>query len=196
MTTGKTIGLTRWIFVSKIMSLLFNMLSRLVMGFPCGLAGKESTCNTGDLGLIPGLGRSLGEGKGYPLHYSGLENSMDWIVHGVKKSQTRLSDFHFQVGHSFSSEEQVSFNFMAAITICSDFGAQENKVCHCFHCFPIYLPWSDGTGCHELSILSWVLSQLFPFTLPLSSRGSLVPTMPSWLPKQPTSFFFFFLIEV
>ena len=46
----------------------------------------------------------------------------------------------FVVGHSFSSKEQASFNFMAAITICSDFGAQENKVCHCFHCFPIYLP--------------------------------------------------------
>ena len=46
------------------------------------------------------------------------------------------------------------FNFMAAVTICSDFGAQENKVCHCFHCFPIYLPWSDGTGCHDLSFLN------------------------------------------
>ena len=50
----------------------------------------------GDLGLIPGLGRSPGEGKGYPLQYSGLENSMDCIVHGVAKSRTRLSDFHFQ----------------------------------------------------------------------------------------------------
>ena len=64
-------------------------------GFPCGSAGKESACNAGDLGLIPGLGRSPGEGKGYPLQYSGLENSMDCIVHGVAKSQTRLSDFHF-----------------------------------------------------------------------------------------------------
>ena len=43
---------------------------------------------------------------------------------------------------------------MAAVTICSDFGAQENKVSHRFHCFPIYLPWSDGTGCHELSFLN------------------------------------------
>ena len=51
--------------------------------FPCGSAGKESTCNVGDLGSIPGLGRSPGEGKGYPLQYSGLENSMDCIVHGV-----------------------------------------------------------------------------------------------------------------
>ena len=63
----------------------------------CGSAGKESTCNVGDLGSIPGLGRSSGEGKGCPLQYSGLENSMDYIVvHGVAKSRTRLGDFHFQ----------------------------------------------------------------------------------------------------
>ena len=61
----------------------------------CGSAGKDSTCNAGDLGLTPGLGRSPGEGKGYPLQYSGLENSMDCIVQGVTKSRTRLSDFHF-----------------------------------------------------------------------------------------------------
>ena len=65
------------------------------MGFPGGSAGKESTCNAGDLGSIPGLGRFLGEGKVYPLQYSGLENSMDFIVHGVTKSWTQLSDFHF-----------------------------------------------------------------------------------------------------
>ena len=65
------------------------------LGFPCGSAGKESICNAGDLGSIPGLGRSPGEGKGYPLQFSGLENSMDYIVHGVAKSQTQLSDFHF-----------------------------------------------------------------------------------------------------
>ena len=69
------------------------------LGFPCGSAGKESTCNAGDLGLISGLGRSHGEGKGYPLQYSGLENSMDCIVHGVAKSQTRLSDFHFHFSY-------------------------------------------------------------------------------------------------
>ena len=70
MTTGKTIALTRWTFVGKVMSLLF-------------------------------------------IRYLGL----------------------------FSCKEQASFNFMAAVTICSDFGAHENKVCHCFHCFPIYLLW-------------------------------------------------------
>ena len=99
------------------------------MGFPHSSVGKESTCNAGDLGLIPGLGRSPregigyplqyswaslvaqlvknppavqepwvrspGEGKGYPLQYSGLENPMDCIGHGVTKSWTQLSDFHF-----------------------------------------------------------------------------------------------------
>ena len=63
-------------------------------GFTCGSAGKESG-NAVDLGLIPGLGRSPGEGKGYPFQYSGLENSKDCIVQRVKKGLTRLSDFHF-----------------------------------------------------------------------------------------------------
>ena len=72
MTTGKTIALTRWIFVGKVISLLFNMLSKLVIAF-------------------------------FP-------------------------------------KEQASFNFMTVVTICSDFGAPQNKVCHCFHCFPIYMP--------------------------------------------------------
>ena len=58
------------------------------LGLPGGSAGKESACNAGDPGSIPGLGRSPGEGKGYPLQDSGLENSMDCIVHGVAKSRT------------------------------------------------------------------------------------------------------------
>ena len=85
MTTGKIMALTRWTFISKVMSLLFNMLSRFVI---------------------------------------------------------------------FSSKKQASFNFMAAVTVLSDCGAQENKVCHCFHCLPIYFPWSDGTGCHDLRFLN------------------------------------------
>ena len=56
---------------------------------------KKYACNAGDLGSARGLGRSPREGKGYPLQYSGLENSMDCIVHGVAKSQTQLSNFHF-----------------------------------------------------------------------------------------------------
>ena len=86
MITGKTIALTRWTFVGKVISLLFNMLSRFF--------------------------------------------------------------------HCFSSKEQAYFNFMTVDTICSNFGAQKNKVCHCFHCHPIYLPWSDGTRCHDLSFLN------------------------------------------
>ena len=84
-TTGKTKTLTRWTFVGKVMSLLFNMLSRLIRTFL-----PRSKC----------------------------------------------------------------LNFMAAVTICSDFGVQKNKVCHCFHWFPIYLLWSDETGCHDLSFLN------------------------------------------
>ena len=57
--------------------------------------GNESSCDVGDLGSIPGLARSPGEGSNYPLQYSGLENSRDCIVHGVTKSQTQLSDFRF-----------------------------------------------------------------------------------------------------
>ena len=65
------------------------------LGFSCDSAGKESACNAGDLGLIPGLKRSPGQGKGYSFQYSGLENSMDYIVHGVAKSWTWLSNLHF-----------------------------------------------------------------------------------------------------
>ena len=65
------------------------------LGFPCGSAGKESACNAGDLGSIPGFGKSPGEGKGYPLQHSGLENSMGCKVHGVTKNWTGLSYFHF-----------------------------------------------------------------------------------------------------
>ena len=76
-------------------------------GFSGGSDGKESACNAGDLGLIPGLGKSPGVGKVYPLQYSCLENAMDCIVCGVTKSRTQLSDFHFTswaLGHTgFSS---------------------------------------------------------------------------------------------
>ena len=84
--TGKTIALTIWTFVSKVMSLIFNMLSRFVRAF------------------LPRSNRLL--------------------------------------------------FFVAAVTVCSDFIAQENKICHCFHFSPIYLPWSDGARCHDLSFLN------------------------------------------
>ena len=64
------------------------------LGFPGSSAGKESACNAGDLGSNPGLARYPGEGKGYPLQHSDLENQEPCIVHGVAKSWTQLSDFH------------------------------------------------------------------------------------------------------
>ena len=108
MTTRKTIALTIWTLVGKMMSLLFNMLSRLVIAF-------------------------------FP--------------------RSKATDI-----------------------TCSDFRAQENKVSHYFHCFPIYLPWSDGTRCHDLSFFEcWVLSQIFHSLLSFSSRGCLV--LLCFLPK-------------
>ena len=80
--------------VGKILWRRDRLPTPVFLGLPCDSAGKKSTCNAGDLGLIPGLGKSPGEGKGYPLQYSGLENPMDCVVHGVTKSQTQLNDFH------------------------------------------------------------------------------------------------------
>ena len=107
MTTGKTIALSRWAFVGKVMSQLFNILSRLIMAF---------------------LPRSK-----YIL--------ISWL----------------------QSPSAVIFE------------PKKIKVSHFFHCFPIYLPWSDGTRCHDLSVLNVeFLSQLFHSPLSFSSRGSLV----------------------
>ena len=86
------------------------------LGFPCGSAGKESAYNVGDLGSIPGLGRSPGEGKGYLLQCSGLENSMDYTVHGITKSQTRLSDSHFTTSFTDQGEVDTSVNHCRMLT--------------------------------------------------------------------------------
>ena len=84
------------------------------MGFPCGSAGKESACNVGDLGLIPGLEDPLEKGKGHPLQYSDLENSMDCIIHGVVKSQTQLSNhqsLHFPPLDLIAIFKKMEINF-------------------------------------------------------------------------------------
>ena len=73
-----------------------------ILGLPLWLSCKESACNAGDLGSIPGLRRSPGEGKGYSIQYSGMENSIDCIVYGVTKSWTQLSNFHFHFEHSLA----------------------------------------------------------------------------------------------
>ena len=90
----------------EVLSFLHILSILSIHPSPCGSAGKESACNEGDLGLIPGLGRSPGEGKGYTLQYSGLENSMDCIAQGAAKSRTQLSDFHFHFSLSWQKPTQ------------------------------------------------------------------------------------------
>ena len=92
MTTGKTIALTRWTFANKVISLLFNMLSRFG-----GSEVEASTSNVGDLGSIPGLGRCPGEGNGNPLQYSCLENP--WAEEPGRLQSTRLQ----RVGHNWAT---------------------------------------------------------------------------------------------
>ena len=89
-----------WCYLSK------SFRAKLELGFPGGSEVKVSACNVGDLGSIPGSGRSPGEGNGNPLQYSGLENPMDggawWATaHGVAKSRTQLSDFTFTHWNTF-----------------------------------------------------------------------------------------------
>ena len=75
------------------------MIRKYSRGFPGGSEVKASACNVGDLGSIPELGRSPGEGRGCPLQYSGLENYTDYIIHGIAKSWIQLRDFHFTSLH-------------------------------------------------------------------------------------------------
>ena len=83
-------------WVEKIRWRRDKLPTPIFLGFPCGSAGKASACNVGDLGSIPGLERSPGEGKGYPLQSSGLENSMVCIAHGSKRVGC---DFHFTTSY-------------------------------------------------------------------------------------------------
>ena len=86
------------------------------MGFPRGSEVKASACNAGDLGSVPGSGRSPGEEKGSPLQYSGLENPMDYIVQGVTKSRTQPNDFHFH----FVNCKNTSLDCVCGCTDCRD----------------------------------------------------------------------------
>ena len=84
-------------------------------GFPDSSVGKESACNMGDLGLIPELGRSPGKGSGYPLQYSGLENSMKCTIHWVTKSWTWLSDFHFLTNLKFKLYSKMGAHLISPV---------------------------------------------------------------------------------
>ena len=111
-------------WVRKIRWRRDRLPTRVFLGFPCGSAGKESACNAGDLGLIPGLGRSPGEGKGYPLQYSCLEYSIDCMVHGVEKNRTRLSNFHF---HFPLDKGALNGRSPAALSMCTRYTDSTQK---------------------------------------------------------------------
>ena len=138
------------------------------MGFPDSSVDKESTCNAGDLGLIPVLGRSPGEGKGYSLQHSGLENIMDCIVHGVAKSWTQLNNFHFHT----SLVAQMIKNLLAmweswVRSLGWEDPLEEGKDTHCSilawgipwqRSLAGYIPW----GHKELNTIEWLtLSPLY-----------------------------------
>ena len=113
---------------------------------PDSSVGKESACNAGDTGSVPGLVRSTGEGIGYPLQYSGLENSMDYIGIGVAKSQTQLSNFPFH--HHFNLWMNVKKTCFFAL--CLTFQSSAIKTHSC------------STICQDLKLLMsfWGVSQL------------------------------------
>ena len=103
-----------------------------VEGFPGEARGKEPACqcrrHKRDAHSTPGLGRSPGEGKGYPLQYSGLENSMDCIVHGVTKSLTQLSNFHFHFFHGNSMFNILRHCQTVFQNICTSFHSQKQCI--------------------------------------------------------------------
>ena len=148
MTTGKTIALTKWNFVSKVMSLLFNMLSRFIMGFSSVSDGKISACNSGDSGLTPG-GRYSGVGNDNPPVF----------LPGDFYGQRRLT------GCSPQAAKSRTWLTDSAVTIPSDSEDQVNKNCPCFQFF--------SSICHEVMgldamiLVFWMLN--FKTTFPLSS---------------------------
>ena len=91
------------------LQIVFKSFS-VLLGFPCGSAGKESIYKAGDLGSIPGLGRSPEEGKGYPLQYSGLENSMDCIVHGAHKASDMTEQLSLNTSGDSDHQEDPSIS--------------------------------------------------------------------------------------
>ena len=101
-------------FFNTSTHIYINIYVYIFWGFPCGSAGKESSCNAEDLGLIPGLGRSPGEGKGYLLQYSSLENSMDYSPWSHKELDMTEQLTHT---HTFSASFQIGFAMIPFMNI-------------------------------------------------------------------------------
>ena len=134
------------------------MLSRFVTGFPDSSVDKKICLQCARPGFDPWVGKipwrreRLSTPVFWPGEFHGLYSPWD----RKESDTTEQFSLHFTrlVIAFLPRSKQVSFTFMASVTICSDFGAQKNKVLHCFHCFPIYLPSSDGTRCHDLCFLN------------------------------------------
>ena len=124
-----------------------------VLVFPCGSAATESTCNAEDLGLNPELGRSLGEGKGYPFQYSGLENSMNSVVHGVTMSRTWLTNFHFHyvlLSYNMRILSVLLFHLLSLPSILPLYSSQNHI--QCYYCVNVCVcsVMSDSLLCSSL----------------------------------------------
>ena len=88
------------------------------------------------------------------IHTWLLEKPYLWVHRHLSAKECLYFLVCFYIAHSFPSKEQAFSTFRVEVNICSDFEAQEQKVCHCLDCFPIYLPWSDGTRCRDFSFLN------------------------------------------
>ena len=111
-------------------------------GFPCGSAGKESACNAGDLDSVPGLGRSPGEGRGYPLQYSGL--GIPWTV----QSRTRLKDFHFTSSHMCADTHTFPWCTVTVHTHCGTHTRVPLVYSHSAHCHSAHSLWPSASQRH------------------------------------------------
>ena len=139
------------------------MIISIEVGFPRGSAVKESACNVGNLGLISGLGRSLGKGKGYPLQYSGLENSMDCIIHGVAHSQTWLSnfDFHFSLVQFWSGwwwHHRMNFGGIPSFTVFWNNLKRIGISSSLYNCTTIFLQKNYHLSLHSWSLLIYYIA--------------------------------------
>ena len=137
-----------------------------LVGFPSGSAGEESACNEGNLGLTPGLGRSSGERKGYPLQYSGLENSMDCIVHGVAKSRIKLSNQHLNTWLNLSYFKQnIKDHFISILPL--SLNPFKAKYCHqLLVCTATWFP-PHSSQCFAKVDYTQVIKVPYGFSLPL-----------------------------
>ena len=185
---------TQCIWVS--LQTLNKLLVYKIQGFPGGSDDKEFTCNVGDLGLIPMLGRSPGEVIGYPLQYSGLENPTDrgawWaIVHGVAKNQTRLSDFTFTslISYLFAGSRQsvvlllIFWSFCPQGTnfSCSHWGRVDGGLSvSCLRTFWAQPIWPSHPGL----FVEWVSQRNKDSHAAASSGGLSVPDKLQGLPNQ------------